>query len=156
MELKLTLNGRAVAASVEADTLLIDFLRAQGCLSKGNRHIQADVGSLTAEQLMGTHHDADVQVAIGAAVCSGFALAALGQHDGVIHTGGHLQVQCTLDAVTARAAAAGAVKMNVPQAAFGGAHQKEERCVPQKEKGKSVEDHRKIDAEYNEKRGVFS
>ena len=33
MELKLTLNGRAVAASVEADTLLIDFLRAQGCLS---------------------------------------------------------------------------------------------------------------------------
>ena len=33
MELKLTLNGRTVAASVEADTLLIDFLRAQGCLS---------------------------------------------------------------------------------------------------------------------------
>lgn len=33
MELKLTLNGRAVSASVEADTLLIDFLRAQGCLS---------------------------------------------------------------------------------------------------------------------------
>lgn len=33
MELKLTLNGRAVAASVEADTLLIDFLRAQGYLS---------------------------------------------------------------------------------------------------------------------------
>ena len=33
MELKLTLNGRTVAASVEADTLLMDFLRAQGCLS---------------------------------------------------------------------------------------------------------------------------
>ena len=32
MELKLTLNGRAVSASVEADTLLIDFLRAKrGC-----------------------------------------------------------------------------------------------------------------------------
>ena len=33
MDLNLTVNGRAVAASVEADTLLIDFLRAQGCLS---------------------------------------------------------------------------------------------------------------------------
>ena len=34
MELKLTLNGRAVAASVEADTLLIDFLRALDPLRK--------------------------------------------------------------------------------------------------------------------------
>ena len=33
MEIKLTLNGRAVAASVQADTLLLDFLRSQGCLS---------------------------------------------------------------------------------------------------------------------------
>ena len=33
MELTLTLNGRKVTASVEADTLLIDFLRSQGCLS---------------------------------------------------------------------------------------------------------------------------
>ena len=33
MEIKLTLNGRAVTASVQADTLLLDFLRSQGCLS---------------------------------------------------------------------------------------------------------------------------
>ena len=33
MEIKLTLNGRVVTASVQADTLLLDFLRSQGCLS---------------------------------------------------------------------------------------------------------------------------
>lgn len=33
MEIKLKLNGRAVSASVEADTTLFDFLRAQGCTS---------------------------------------------------------------------------------------------------------------------------
>ena len=33
MEIKLTLNGRAVAASIEPDLLLIDFLRDHGCLS---------------------------------------------------------------------------------------------------------------------------
>ena len=33
MEIKLKLNGRAVSASVEADTTLFDFLRAQGCAS---------------------------------------------------------------------------------------------------------------------------
>lgn len=33
MELTLSLNGKKVTASVEADTLLIDFLRSQGCLS---------------------------------------------------------------------------------------------------------------------------
>jgi carbon-monoxide dehydrogenase small subunit len=33
MELKLTLNGKPLAASVEPDCLLIDFLRAHGCLS---------------------------------------------------------------------------------------------------------------------------
>ena len=33
MELTLSLNGKKVTASVEADTLLIDFLRNQGCLS---------------------------------------------------------------------------------------------------------------------------
>lgn len=33
MEIKLKLNGRAVTASVEADTTLFDFLRAQGCAS---------------------------------------------------------------------------------------------------------------------------
>ena len=33
MEIKLTLNGRAVAAQADPDTLLLDFLRAQGCLS---------------------------------------------------------------------------------------------------------------------------
>ena len=33
MEIKLTLNGREVTASIQADTLLIDFLRARGCLS---------------------------------------------------------------------------------------------------------------------------
>lgn len=33
MEIKLILNGRPLTASIEADTLLIDFLRAHGCLS---------------------------------------------------------------------------------------------------------------------------
>lgn len=33
MEIKLKLNGKAIAASVEPDTVLLDFLRAQGCLS---------------------------------------------------------------------------------------------------------------------------
>ena len=33
MEIKLTLNGRAVTAEIAADTLLLDFVRAQGCLS---------------------------------------------------------------------------------------------------------------------------
>ena len=33
MEIKLKLNGRAVMASVEADTVLLDFLRDKGCLS---------------------------------------------------------------------------------------------------------------------------
>ena len=33
MEIKLKLNGRNVIASVEADTVLLDFLRDHGCLS---------------------------------------------------------------------------------------------------------------------------
>ena len=33
MEIRLTLNGKPVTASVDADKLLLDFLREQGCLS---------------------------------------------------------------------------------------------------------------------------
>ena len=33
MEIKLKLNGRSILASVEADTVLLDFLRDKGCLS---------------------------------------------------------------------------------------------------------------------------
>ena len=33
MEIKLKLNGRNIIASVEADTVLLDFLREKGCLS---------------------------------------------------------------------------------------------------------------------------
>ncbi len=33
MEIKLKLNEKAITAAVDADTLLIDFVRAQGCLS---------------------------------------------------------------------------------------------------------------------------
>ena len=33
MEIKLKLNGRSITASVEADTVLLDFLRNHGCLS---------------------------------------------------------------------------------------------------------------------------
>lgn len=33
MEIKLTLNGRAVTADIAPDMLLIDFVRAHGCLS---------------------------------------------------------------------------------------------------------------------------
>ena len=33
MEIKLKLNGKAIVACVEADTILLDFLRDKGCLS---------------------------------------------------------------------------------------------------------------------------
>ena len=33
MEINLKLNGRNITASVEADTILLDFLREKGCLS---------------------------------------------------------------------------------------------------------------------------
>ena len=33
MEIKLTLNGKKIMASVEADTILLDFLREKGCFS---------------------------------------------------------------------------------------------------------------------------
>ena len=33
MEIKLKLNGRNIVASVEADTVLLDFLREKGCFS---------------------------------------------------------------------------------------------------------------------------
>ena len=33
MEIKLKLNGRTIMASVDADTVLLDFLREKGCLS---------------------------------------------------------------------------------------------------------------------------
>ena len=33
MEIKLKLNGKSVTASVETDTVLLDFLREKGCLS---------------------------------------------------------------------------------------------------------------------------
>ena len=33
MEIKLKLNGRSIIASVDADTVLLDFLRDKGCLS---------------------------------------------------------------------------------------------------------------------------
>ena len=33
MEIKLKLNGKNIVASVEADTILLDFLREKGCLS---------------------------------------------------------------------------------------------------------------------------
>ena len=33
MEIKLKLNGKLITASVEADTVLLDFLRDKGCLS---------------------------------------------------------------------------------------------------------------------------
>ena len=33
MEIKMKLNGRNIMASVEADTVLLDFLREKGCLS---------------------------------------------------------------------------------------------------------------------------
>ena len=33
MEIKLNLNGRVISASIQPDTLLIDFVREQGCYS---------------------------------------------------------------------------------------------------------------------------
>ena len=37
MEIKLKLNGKAVTGSVEADTPLLDFLRAKGLLQREAR-----------------------------------------------------------------------------------------------------------------------
>ena len=33
MDIKLKLNGRLISAQIDADTVLLDFLRAQGCYS---------------------------------------------------------------------------------------------------------------------------
>ena len=33
MEIKINLNGKDIVSTIEPDTLLIDFLRQQGCLS---------------------------------------------------------------------------------------------------------------------------
>ena len=33
MEIKIILNGRPVVDSIDADSILLDFLRAHGCLS---------------------------------------------------------------------------------------------------------------------------
>ena len=33
MDIKLKLNGKAISAQIEADTILLDFLRAHGCYS---------------------------------------------------------------------------------------------------------------------------
>lgn len=74
MELKLTLNGRAVSASVEADTLLIDFLRAQGCLSVKRGCETANCGLCTV--LM----DGTPVLSCSVLSCSVLALRAAGHH----------------------------------------------------------------------------
>ena len=48
MEIKLTLNGKPVSASVDADKLLLDFLREQGCLSVKRGCETANCGLCTA------------------------------------------------------------------------------------------------------------
>ena len=53
MEINLNLNGRAVSASVRPDTLLLDFLRDQGCYSvkrgceTSNWHLYSAAGRQT-------------------------------------------------------------------------------------------------------------
>ena len=47
MEIQLKLNGRPVRDSIDADTLLIDFVRAHGCASvkRGCVHFLSEVGA---------------------------------------------------------------------------------------------------------------
>ncbi|MBQ7777885.1 MAG: (2Fe-2S)-binding protein [Oscillibacter sp.] len=47
MEIKLNLNGRAVTASAAPDTMLIDFLREQGCLSVKRGYETSNCGLCT-------------------------------------------------------------------------------------------------------------
>ena len=47
MEINLNLNGRAVSASVRPDTLLLDFLRDQGCYSVKRGRETSNCGACT-------------------------------------------------------------------------------------------------------------
>ena len=47
MEINLNLNGRAVSASVRPDTLLLDFLRDQGCYSEKRGCETSNCGACT-------------------------------------------------------------------------------------------------------------
>ena len=69
MELKLTLNGKAVTADVAPDTLLLDFVRAQGCLSVKRGCETANCGLCTV-LMDGTP----------VLSCSTLALRAVGRH----------------------------------------------------------------------------
>ena len=97
-------------------------VRAQGGLGEGNRHVQQQGCAVPLEELVGTDGDGHVQVAGGAAVHAGAALAVQDDALAVGDAGGHLDVGRALDALDARAAAGGAlVGDDFAGAAAGGA-----------------------------------
>ena len=97
-------------------------VRAQGGLGEGNGHVQQQGRAVPLEELVGTDGDGHVQVAGGAAVHAGAALAVQDDALAVGDAGGHLDVGRALDALDARAAAGGAlVGDDFTGAAAGGA-----------------------------------
>ena len=72
MEIKLTLNGKPVTASIDADTLLIDFVRDHGCYSvkRGceTANATAGMGRAPITQVYAPSRSLSAQVSTGKSV----------------------------------------------------------------------------------------
>ena len=85
----------------------ISSVRAQHRLAEGDGRLAEHVGALPAEQLVGPHHHGDQQVAGGAAVLAGVALAPQGDGLAVVDAGGDVDLDGLALAHRAGAAAVG-------------------------------------------------